>query len=695
MKKKYFCSVMKKATIILWALLMSAAIGNAKVQLPQIFQSGMVLQRGTAIPVWGQADPGEVVTISLNKKVCQATADASGHWRVNLPAMKAGGPYTLVVEGKDSGVQDAVRNTSPISLSDVWIGDVWLCTGQSNMETTLERVSPQYPDELDDSNSMVRLFHVQYQTDTRQPSSDLRPTSWKPLNRENAWRFSSIGYFLGKQLQREKGVAQGIIESAWGGTPIEAWIAADTIARHFPVYSRQTMLYQNDDFVAAQQRAAGQAEQQWQRILNQSDPGMAGSSQSTVHGSQSAMPVWASAGFDDSQWVEVNQYNLSAKPSPMAGRREWIGSLWLRQHIRIDARHAGKAARLLLGTLYDSDVTYINGVQVGNTGYQYPPRRYQVPEGLLREGDNVITVRFINKNGLPHFIPQKPYLLAFGDDRFSQNPMPSDVIPLSEQWRLHMGTEMPRCPGGDVSLQNQPTTLYNAVLHPLAPYALSGVVWYQGESNTGNPAPYADFLTKLMGCWRDRWQRPELPFVIVQLANYDGRQQTGNPSPITPQTSPVYSGWAQLREAQRTVANNDHHAELACIIDLGETVDIHPLRKKEVAERIGLCFDRLVFKDKKVQLFPQPVSAEVQGSDVVITFDQPLQGAQAIPELEVAGADGRFVNATEAAAAGRQLTLKSSVAEPVRVRYAWKDCPQAVLRNATGLPVPPFEYSLK
>lgn len=650
--------------IFLFLSLAAAVTAQAAVRLPQLFQSGMVLQRHQAVPVWGWADAGERVTVTFNKKKCETTAAADGTWRVDLPAMKAGGPYELRV--------------NDLVLTDVLVGDVWLCSGQSNIDVTIERVYPNYTDEIDHfALSKVRLFRVQNETSTHGPKDDIRPTTinWKPLTKQNAWLFSAAGSFLGKRMFEKTGVPQGIIVNSWGGTPIEAWVSADSLRRDYPMLVKRVQFFESDDYVRGQQRANMLAGQQWDKMLNAQDPGIT--------------EGWMSADYDDSGWSEVNQY------AQLVRNRNFVGTLWLRQHIQIDKAHAGRAARLLLGTLYDSDVTYLNGRQIGSTGYQYPPRRYDIPEGLLREGDNVITVRFINKNGLPHFISQKPYLLAFGDDRFSQNPMPSDVIPLSEQWRLHMGTEMPRCPGGDVSLQNQPTTLYNAVLHPLAPYALSGVVWYQGESNTGNPAPYADFLTKLMGCWRDRWQRPELPFVIVQLANYDGRQQTGNPSPITPQTSPVYSGWAQLREAQRTVANNDHHAELACIIDLGETVDIHPLRKKEVAERIGLCFDRLVFKDKKVQLFPQPVSAEVQGSDVVITFDQPLQGAQAIPELEVAGADGRFVNAAEATAAGRQLTLKSSVAEPVRVRYAWKDCPQAVLRNATGLPVPPFEYSLK
>jgi sialate O-acetylesterase len=245
-------------------------------------------------------------------------------------------------------------------------------------------------------------------------------------------------------------------------------------------------------------------------------------------------------------------------------------------------------------------------------------------------------------------------------------------------------------------MQNQPTTLYNAVLFPLAPYAISGVVWYQGESNTGNPKPYADYLRKLMGGWRALWQEPTLPFCIVQLANHDGRQQTGFPSPIVPQVDPVNSGWAALREAQRTVAQQDPYAEMACLIDLGETVDIHPLRKKEAAERIGLCMDRLVY-NKKVQLSPHPISAEAQGSEIVITFDQPLlsEGAGNIPELEVAGSDGHFVNVDSSMVTGNKISLKSPISAPVKVRFAWKDSPHATLHNATGLPVTPFEILLQ
>ena len=256
---------------------------------------------------------------------------------------------------------------------------------------------------------------------------------------------------------------------------------------------------------------------------------------------------------------------------------------------------------------------------------------------------------------------------------------------------------MPSCPSGDVSLQNLPTTLYNAVLHPLAPYALSGVVWYQGESNTGNPGPYADYLKKLMGCWRDRWQEPQMPFVIVQLANYDGRQQTGFPRPIVYEDDPVNSNWARLREAQRITAKNDPYAELAVINDLGETVDIHPLRKKEVAERVGLCFDRLVFNDKKVNLAPEVIDSQCimdNGRWIInLTLNQPVVSGP-LNEFELSGEDGRFVN-VEATADGNLITILSPLISdfsPLKVRYAWKDNPlKANVRSLTGLPMSSFE----
>ena len=654
-----------KKILLLAVTLLTVSFADAEISLPQLFQSGMVLQRGKLIPIWGKAAPGELVTVRFNKKQYATTADAHGSWRINLPKMKAGGPYTLTVGNH--------------VLTNILVGDVWLLSGQSNIDVTIERVYPQYPQEIDSyENNDVRLFRVQNETDAHGVRDDIKPTSinWKPLNKENAWLFSAVGYFLGKRMQEKTNVPQGIIVNSWGGTPIEAWISKDSLERDYPMLVKRAQFFQSDDYVKSQTQTNMQADRQWQKLLQESDAGI--------------LQNWAAPDCDDANWQSINQNDWSWRG---------CGSVWLRQHIIINKEHAGKPARLLLGTLFDQDITYLNGKEIGHTYYQYPPRRYDIPAGLLKEGDNVIAVRFINKYGAVHFIPEKPYMLCFGDDRCSQNPMPKDVIPLAPTWKVNVGTELPNCPSGDVSLQNIPTTLYNAVLHPLAPYAINGVVWYQGESNTGNPAPYADYLKKLMGCWRDRWQDPQMPFVIVQLANYDGRQQSGFPRPITPQTAPMNSGWAQLREAQRTAAKADPRAELAVINDLGETVDIHPLRKKEVAERVALCFDRLIYNNK-VNLAPEVIAAEVQEGKIILTLDQPIQAGD-LYEFEAAAADGdKVFQNVKATAEDNRITLIlpegfHPMSTVYAVRYAWKDNPAtANVRSLTGLPMSSFEMKV-
>lgn len=627
---------MKWATLSLLGLMVTPM--EAKVWMPKMFQDGMVLQRGKPMAIWGTADPKELVTVTFKKKGYQTTADEKGQWRITLPATKAGGPYALTVNEQ--------------TINDVMIGDVWLCSGQSNIDVDIERVYPQYPDEIDAySNPNIRLFRVQTMTNTHGHSKDVKATEWRKLDKKNAWKFSAVGYFLAKRMYEQTGVPQGIICNSLGGTPIEAWIEADSLRKDFPHYVAQTAFYQDDEMVAAWAKANQLSSNRWNKLLDDNDPGL--------------KEGWNTLNYNDKGWRKVNQYE------PLVKGISYVGSLWLRKHIHVDAAHAGKSARLLLGTLYDMDYTFVNGKEVGRTYYQYPPRRYQIPEGLLKEGDNVITVRFINKNGVPHFIKEKPYQLIFA---------PGDTLKLDEQWVIAEGQTMPNCPGGGPSIQNLPSTLYNAMLYPLHPYTLAGVVWYQGESNVGKAGEYGDLLRLMLNNWRAVMEQPELPFAIVQLANF-----------MQPTELPQNSQWARLREAQRTVAAQDERAELVVAIDLGETVDIHPLRKKEVAQRIGLAFDRLVGK-KKVTLSPAVIKKEVNGETIVLTFDQPLRQTT-LNEFELAGADGRFYNA-EAEAKGTQVVVRCpQVKQPQRVRYAWKNNPiKANCYGINGLPASSFEY---
>ena len=624
-----------RRVLLFCIVLATSANVFAKVKLPRLFSDGVVLQRGQVVPVWGEADANEPITLTMGKKSYSTQADEQGKWRIDLPKMKAGGPFQIVV--------------NDITIHDVWVGDVWLFSGQSNIDIHLERVYPQYPEEIEnDVNDKIHLFKVENTTDTHHPLNDVRTQGWKTLNKQNGWHFTAIGYFLGKQMFAKTGVPQGIIQSSWGGTPIEAWLPADSMRLYAPMKYAETCFYQDDALVQGINRVNNQSNNRWFETLNQCDPGISGE--------------WVNEGFDDSQWTEVNQFSL-----PVRGR--FCGSYWLRQHIRIDAAHAGKSAQLLLGTLYDADFTFVNGKQVGHTSYQYPPRRYQIPEGLLHEGDNVITVRFVNKQGAPSFVREKPYRLVFSKD---------DVQPLSESWRVHDGVQMPNQPSIPFSAQNLSSVLYNAMLSPLAPFALSGAVWYQGESNTGRPHEYLPYLNCLKNSWRERFQQPNLPFVIVQLANY-----------MAPSAQPQNSNWAALREAQHLSARADNRAELAVAIDLGEANDIHPLRKKEVAERVTLAFDKLVF-GKKVMLSPELVSVSQAGEQVILTFDQPLQEGN-LHEFELAGADRKFQNVT-ATAKGNTVTL-SAIPGACIVRYAWKDNPaQADCRALnSSLPAVPFE----
>ena len=340
----------------------------------------------------------------------------------------------------------------------------------------------------------------------------------------------------------------------------------------------------------------------------------------------------------------------------------------------------------LFGHVFDADQTYVNGREVGHTGYQYPPRRYSIPAGVLEAGANAIAIRFVTHGGSPHFIPDKPYKLIFDD---------GTEVALTTEWRVAEGAALPACPQADAGGQNLPSVLYNAMLYPLAPYSLSGVVWYQGESNTGDGFRYGQMLSQLINGWRQLWQSKlkatnlksetacsPLPFVVVQLANF-----------MEPSSRPQNSGWSQVREAQRLVARQLPQTELAVTIDLGEAVDIHPLRKHEVAQRVARCFDHMLWHPN-LPLSPQIVAQRVEADQILLTTDEPLRNGS-LQEFEVAAADDVF-HPAQAQAQGNVITIQSPVDKPCRVRYAWKNNPDhANVFSTDGLPMSPFQLTLQ
>lgn len=641
MRRLFLCTV---------SALMLSSVAEAKVWMPQMFQNGMVLQRNQTVNVWGTADSNETVTVTIRGKKYTAVAGNDGKWSVQLPKMKAGGPYEMTVT--------SANDNAETKISDVMVGDVWLCSGQSNIDVTVERVYPQYRDEIDSySNDKIRLFRV-YTEYTTTPQQDVKPTKWNKVSKQSAWQFSAVGYFLAKRMFEKTGVPQGIICNSLGGSPIEAWIPLDSVKQIPADYYDKYFLYTDKEYVEAQTKANQRANDVWFERLNSTDPGV--------------KENWTAKDYNDNAWKTYNQYdNAWARQNG----KPVTGTIYMRQHINIDKAHAGKKATLLLGTLFDMDYTYINGKQVGVTYYQYPPRRYEIPEGLLREGDNVITVKFVNKYGMAHFIKEKPYKLVFGDN---------DEMALSQQWKSRVGAVMPEMLGGKVNTQNQPSVLYNAMLKPVAPYNIQGVVWYQGESNTGDAKNYGPMLRMLKNDWRSQFNNPTLPFTIVQLANF-----------MEPSDNPQQSGWAELREQQRLEAEADNNAALAVAIDLGETVDIHPLLKKDVAKRCALAFENMAW-GKKNLLSPKVVSVTVDSDgNVTLTMDQEMQAGD-MNEFELAADDGKFHNA-KATAAGKTITIScASVKHPATVRYAWKHNP--IKANCRGLknnlPASPFEMKV-
>ncbi len=629
--------------VVLMGLCATAA--EAKVTLPQLFQNGMVLQRNQPITVWGKADVGETVTLEFKGKTYTATAAEDGRWTITMPKQKHGGPFTMTVNEH--------------TLSDVMVGDVWICSGQSNIDTNIERVYPQYTKDIDSySTDKVRLFQVPTHHATER-LDDVRPTKWQHLSKQNAWKFSALGYFLGQRMLNETGVPQGIIQCSLGGSPIQSWIDIDSL-KIFPAdYYNKYLLYTDPQYVKAQSAANNIANEVWTRQMNNTDPGFG---------------KYEKADYDDSQWPKHSQYDNNQWARHNG--RPIIGSMWLRQHITVDAAHAGKPATLLLGTFHDMDYTYVNGQQVGVTYYQYPPRRYKIPAGLLKEGDNVISVRLINKSGMANFYRDKPHKIVYGE---------GDEQEISTDWLTQKGSLIMEGPlGGKIDTQNQASVLYNGMLRPLAPYAIQGIVWYQGESNTGRPQEYESLLKIMIGNWRTLWNRDDLSFSVVQLANY-----------MQPSERPQDSGWSRLRESQRLVAAADPYTTLAVAIDLGEAADIHPLRKREVAERCALGLENTVFGKKNV-LSAEPVQAVIRDGKVVVTMDQLMREEGKVAEFELAGSDGRYHNAT-AAVRGTEVTITcDAVQQPRSVRYAWKNNPdRANLYGRNSLPASPFQIAIK
>lgn len=596
----------------------------AKVRLPKLVSDKMVLQRDTDLKIWGWADAGEKVTVRLQGNYYETEADKNGNWEVTLPPQQAGGPYLLEV--------------NEIVIRDVLVGDVWLCSGQSNQETPIHRLTEMFPEINVSNNHMIRHYKV--------PTQDIKETLAEEISGNAVWHsgvasevmnWTALAYFYAQEAYAKTKVPQGMLVSSLGGSAIESWVSQEHL-KEFPrlVLDKEALEQMN-------QASKDQGEGKWNQL-----------------------------NWDDSDWKTMQM--------PGTWRENGVyvrGTVWLRKDFEIPEAMEGRHARLAMGTLVHNDAVFVNGVYVGSTGYEYPPRRYQIPAGVLRKGKNTIAVRLNAPAGNGEFIKDKPYKII-GD---------AAEIDLTGTWKYKVGLDLAEVSKYAERLKNRQSVgsgLYNGMIYPIRHYRVKGAIWYQGESNAGRSHEYGALMSALITNWRELWQKPELPFLLVQLPNFMEKHE-----------KPTDSGWARIREAQLNTFKTTPNTALAVTYDVGEWNDIHPLNKKAVAQRLFLGARKVVYGEKVTHSGPVYKDMKIEGDKIVISFTETGRGLMAkggtLKHFAIAGEDKQFVWA-EAVIRGNKVVVSSkSVKNPVAVRYAWSDNPdEANLCNKEGLLASPF-----
>ena len=635
------------AVLLPCAALLSLAAGAQAVELPRIFADSMVLQRGQSIPVWGHAEPGARVAVSLQDERVQATADGNGAWRVVLPARQAGGPFVLHV---DDG-------TAPIELRDVLVGDVWLASGQSNMEWPLSQSADADAEIARATDPLIRHFKVP-KSWAGLPQWQLAGGEWIATSPAAAGDFSAVAHFFAHELRAAEGVPIGIIDSTWGGSNIEAWMDAATQG------------IDGDGLVALARRL----KEEDAKALARSQANLARWQLPADDGS------WHAAGTDTSGWDDM------AVPAlwETAGWNGMDGVGWYRTTFTLDADEAARGIVLGVGRIDDSDTTWVNGVEIGSTQLQYDLARvYTVPAAALRAGENEVAVRVadVGGGGGIHGLAQELFVEPVGGAR----------RPLAGNWKFRPA-EVTALALEDGKNQ-EATLLYNAMIAPLQPFPVRGVIWYQGESNAGSVEQamrYREQFPAMIRQWRTQWQAPQLPFLWVQLASWHSGGDQGDSSP-----------WAVLRESQSATLSLPATAQ-AVAIDIGDVGDIHPKNKQDVGRRLALAARRLAYGEALMHSGPVFAGATFEDGAAVLSFevDAPgdagegslaVRGGGTLQGFRLAGADRVFHPASAVIEGARVVVRSEAVPVPVAVRYAWQDAPvDANLVGRSGLPASPF-----
>ncbi len=620
---------------------------GAQIKLPSIIRDSMILQRDEKINLWGWASPNEKIRISFNKKNYNTTADKSGNWKAQLPPTKAGGPYNIEFSGSNK-----------LSIKDVLFGDVFFCSGQSNMVHQMNIHDVTYAKDIAEANyPHIRQYWIPTLTNLNGAQADLPAGNWQPAIGDQVRPFSAVAFFFAKQIHEKYKIPVGIINASVGGTPVAAWTSEEGF-KEFPAVTEIINRNKDTAYINGLNRKAAASRGNFQQ------PKDAGLTDNIK---------WFENSYKPAAWHNINIPGYWEDQ----GVKDFNGVMWYRKEIDIPASMAGQAAKVFLGRIVDADELYINGKQVGSTSYQYPQRRYTVPAGLLKEGKNLFVVRVTNNAGKGGFVPDKPYCIFSG----------KDTVDLKGTWQYKVGVVYrPQTGGfaGGISAQNQPTGLYNAMVAPVINYNIKALCWYQGEADTGQPKQYQKLLTALIADWRSKWKNDSLPFLYIQLPGFMDYNYL-----------PGESNWAMLRESQAKTLSVPNTA-MVVAIDLGEWNDIHPDNKKDVGERLATAAFKIVYKENIIHSGPTVKGVNIEGHKIVITFNNTGSGLStsdglAPAEFAIAGEDKKFVWAAAKIEGDKIVVSSEEIKTPKYVRYAWADNPvNPNLRNKEGLMASPF-----
>ena len=645
---------LKSLAVVAVSLFATSLVASGAVAAPlaSVFSDHAVLQRDQPIRVWGQAAPSAAVSIDLSGVGASATADAQGRWSAALPARPAGGPaLTLTVQ---AGAERQV-------VSDLVMGDVWLCSGQSNMEYPLRRALAGDSETASAGDPNIRLLQTG-KISKPTPQADLPAgVVWKVATPTSAAEFSAACFFLGKDLRKSQNIPVGLIDATWGGSVIQDWISREGLAA-LKTYDEGLAVLAD----YARDPALGLS--RWATMLDR----WAVAKLPSARG-------WEKPDLDDRGWKTMPTEQFW---ETVPGLETFDGTIWLRAEVTLTKTQAARGATLALGPVDDSDTTFVNGRAVGSTDGWNTPRDYRLPAGILKAGRNVIAVRAVDTGGGGGAWGKAAEKgLKFDDGTF---------VPLGPAWRYKVAASLtdtglpPHAPWQGASGLS---TLRNGMIAPLVPFGVKGFAWYQGEANVSEASEYARLMPALVADWRQAFGDGNQAFLLVQLAAF-GPQKPGVQE----------SSWAALRDVQRRTAAADPKVGMASAVDIGSPYDIHPADKARVGQRLALLARKLAYGGTGlIAAGPAPVSARRDGADIVVTLDQPavVYGAARPIGFEACDTACRFVDATVEGVTveGASVRLVGAGAAS-KIRYAWADSPIINLYGATGLPATPFELAV-